>query len=153
MPNADLSSRELELVAQDRCACGCGRSIPPAPSWGSRSVFYHSPACKQKAYRARKKAGRVIPADVRRQEIARQDAAEALALADQYDGQARYWKAQAAEARAKAARILLAAGLESLEPPKPPKPPKPERPKLYPGDDEGQTYIPGTEPERRLIHA
>jgi hypothetical protein len=120
MPAANLSDTEKARVNAGKCACGCGNALPD--NGYGQPILYFSEACKQRAFRNRRKEGRVIPRDARQREADRLESIRLEAEALEAEKSARYLLDRARSLHAQADRL---------------------RTKW-----DGQTFIPGTEPRR-----
>ena len=100
----------------------CEHLIPPETGSGYYARYkspprasYCSGRCRMRAYRERKKAGEVIPRDVRRARAAVTQARELRGQADEALRRADYWRSEAARLLAEARRLEVeAAGQEDL---------------------------------------
>lgn len=78
MPAADLTPEQKARNAQGLCACGCGRHLPGDANW--RNIHYaddetgSTTACRSRAYRERRNAGRVRPAEMRKRAKMKEEA-------------------------------------------------------------------------------
>lgn len=111
MPKSNLNADEQARIKAGECACGCGEPIPrSAPYLGSsRHVdaegLYASQACRQRAYRNRAKRGEVRTREQRRADALRLEAASARRAAEHAESTVRYYTAEAARLRKRAAEL------------------------------------------------
>lgn len=109
MPRADLTEEQNARVRAGLCACGCGEKLPTVRDWNGERVpygtLYMGNAHRQRAFRERARAGRVV----RRPERARAElvkrAAELRRQAELEDYQVKIHREAAARLRREADQL------------------------------------------------
>lgn len=83
MPAASLSPVQQERVDAGLCACGCGGEIER--SYWHRSPYAGGNACRQRAYRERRRSGHVLPRIARQRRQLQDEIAKVRAEARHHD--------------------------------------------------------------------
>jgi hypothetical protein len=123
VPAPTPSAEEAARVKAGRCACGCDGRLPTVRTWTGGAerqipapgVLYLDAAHRQRAYRQRARAGRVVPQATRTRTAQRQQAAELRRQGDELRERARQLDAESKALYRRAGELdALAAGQTTI---------------------------------------